>query len=400
MTVAATDWRDSARELRFRRRQVSSNVLVQHARAEAGLLPTGREGFAKPLRPATCRHAAGAAVGVVGNDLGEQAKFTGLIHCASVWSCPVCSAVIRAGRSDEVMQACRWWEDVRGGSLLFVTFTLRHQLGDSLQRGLDAVTQAFRSVIMGAPWKRFAARHGIRHQIKAVEVTRGENGWHPHLHVLWFTDSPLSDVARAEARAWLSDRWRRFVVKHGGRLPSDERGVDLRDVEGGQLVAAYIAKVQEHDRSKSRTFGVGAEMTRLDLKRGRQDSLTPFELLDWDGLDEEERAERAALWVEWVETTRGRRALTFSRGLKEAAGIDELDDEQLAEADEHLDDETTVTRVTISRREWRRIQNDPGKLCRVLELAELGQWDRIAEVVPCGPPMSGTPRQWADQAAA
>ncbi|MGO2655215.1 MAG: hypothetical protein ACTH93_05210 [Pseudoclavibacter sp.] len=373
---------------------------MQHARAEAGLLPTGREGFAKPLRPATCRHAAGAAVGVVGNDLGEQAKFTGLIHCASVWSCPVCSAVIRAGRSDEVMQACRWWEDVRGGSLLFVTFTLRHQLGDSLQRGLDAVTQAFRSVIMGAPWKRFAARHGIRHQIKAVEVTRGENGWHPHLHVLWFTDSPLSDVARAEARAWLSDRWRRFVVKHGGRLPSDERGVDLRDVEGGQLVAAYIAKVQEHDRSKSRTFGVGAEMTRLDLKRGRQDSLTPFELLDWDGLDEEERAERAALWVEWVETTRGRRALTFSRGLKEAAGIDELDDEQLAEADEHLDDETTVTRVTISRREWRRIQNDPGKLCRVLELAELGQWDRIAEVVPCGPPMSGTPRQWADQAAA
>ncbi|MCD7101731.1 protein rep [Pseudoclavibacter sp. 13-3] len=376
---AKRDWRSSQREMRFQRRQVSAQLLVQHARAGAGLSPDGREGFAAPLRPASCRHAAGASVGVVADSLGSPATFSGLIHCGSVWACPVCSASIRQGRADEVTTASKWWERREGGAFLFATFTLRHRLDDSLEQNLDALTQAFRSLIMGAPWKRFAARHGIRHQIKAVEVTRGENGWHPHLHVLWFVERALSDVQRREARAWLSARWRRFVVKHGGRLPSDERGVDLRDVQHGNVVSLYLAKLQEHDRARS--FKIGNEMARLDLKKGRLDSLTPFELLDFDGLDEDEREERARLWVEWVETTRGRRALTWSRGLKAAAGIEDVDDQELA--DDEPGDEVDVTSVAIRRRDWKRVQNDPAKLCRILELAEAGRWERISQVVPC-----------------
>lgn len=380
--------------------------------------------------PATCGWAVGSHVGVM-RASGAPARYAGVQTCSSVHSCACCGAIIRGRRSEEVQDAAAWWE-AQGGQFLFVTFTVRHHQEDSLERTMDAVTGAFTATINGAPWKRFAAVHGIRHFIKSQEVTLGwENGWHAHLHVLFFVDLPgaaadaaeqarraalvadelrnrdgsrnktkvkraerlaavAADAARAaeqgisrererEIHGWLSDRWRDKVLDAGGREPSRRRGVDIRTVRDGQVVALYVAKLQEGDRPKG--WKIGSEMARQDMKKGRVDSLVPLELLDVDGLTDEEVGRNKAMWVEYVTTTRGRRAMTWSRGLKEAAGIDEVEDDEIVadDAAEAAEDERVLL---IAKWDWRRVQDDADTLARILELVEQDRVDEVARFVP------------------
>ncbi len=293
---------------------------------------------------------------------------------------------------------------------------------------MDALTRAFTATINGAPWKRFTRRHGIRHWIKAQEVTLGwQNGWHAHLHVLLFVDldgavrdlsadateawlevdaatdgraraakirkatrrdEEASEAARIAAQgitrererelwSWLTDRWAEMVVRSGGRRPSRRRGVDIRTVRDGNVVALYVSKLQEGDREKG--WAVGQEMARQDLKKGRLDSLVPLELLDLDGLSPEEVERNRAYWAEYVEATHGRRSMTWSRGLKEAAGIAEVEDEQVVAEDAA---ETEDDRVLIIRAaDWRGIRDDADVLARILELVEQDRADQVAQFV-------------------
>lgn len=357
---------------------------------------------------------------------GGPARFSGVQSCASVHACACCGALIRGRRSEEVQKAAAWWEGQRG-QFLFLTLTVRHYAEDSLERTMDAVTGAFTDMINGAPWKRFIRTHGIRHFIKSQEVTLGwENGWHAHLHVLLFVDLPgaardaaidadeawravaenrnadgapnkarlakanrredlrieaeriaeqgIGKKRRAELHAWLSDRWQQMVVANGGREPSKRRGVDIRTVHDGQVVALYVSKLQEGDRPRG--WGVGNEMARQDMKKGRVDSLVPLELLDVDGLTPDEVERNRVMWIEYVATTKGRRAMTWSRGLKESAGIEDVTDEEVLEAEDADTREDDLVLV-IRAADWRSIQNAGDLQARLLELVEQDRLDEI-----------------------
>jgi len=51
----------------------------------------------------------------------------------------------------------------------------------------------------GRQWIQFKETFGLVGTIKAVEVTHGGNGWHPHIHVLFFVDAPMNDFDRDDA---------------------------------------------------------------------------------------------------------------------------------------------------------------------------------------------------------
>lgn len=416
-----------ARRERFERRAQSSQWLIAQT-----IEDHGREHFAELApRPATCGWAAGSHVGVR-RAAGSPARFSGVQSCASVWSCSCCAAVIRSRRAEEVQQAASWWEQQRG-QFLFLSLTVRHKIEDTLQRTQDVLTEAFTAMINGAPWTRFKRRHGVRHFIKAQEVTLSwDNGWHAHLHVLLFVDphsavTDLTDDARQawsdvakylnksgarnrarvnkalrlgehlkEARhiaalgmgtkhkreyeRWFKTRWIEKVVEAGGRRPSWERGVDIRTVRDGNVVALYIAKLQEGDREHS-GWEIGHEMTRADIKKGKKESLVPLELLDLDGLTDFERERQRVYWLEYVEATSGRRSMTWSRGLKEAAGIDEKDDDEVMEAEE-AEIECDPFIIAIAARHWRAIRDDADVLAQILELVEADRIDEIRRFVP------------------
>lgn len=351
---------DLRRRARLTRRQKSSAWLIGQARLEAGLPFNAAPGttakdpeWVTPPRPARCRWRIAPTVSVHGSP-GGSAHFSGIQRCASIWACPVCSPVIRAGRSVEIAKAVEKHRE-NGGKFLFLTLTLRHSMEDSLELTLNAVLKAWTKTITGAPWKRQKERIGLAGYVRAVEVTRGKNGWHPHVHALIFLQGSPSEEALADFEAWLSNRWAQKVVSLGARMPSKERGVDLRHADDAQSIALYLSKVQEKK--------ISDELTRADFKNGRSGSINPFDLLDQPIQDSAARA----LWIEYVVATHGRRAITWSRGLrKELALEEELTDEQII-------DDTEVNEViaVIEAETWDAKKNSPGWLALLLEEAEL-----------------------------
>jgi hypothetical protein len=194
-------------------------------------------------------------------------------------------------------------------------------------------------------------------------VTFGKNGWHPHAHVALVVP-PERDVYELEEALW--EAWSGAVLEVGW-APSDRNAYFYDIIEHSDdiaEIARYIAKT-------ANSWGIGAEITGGSRKKSAE-GLTPLQLLgaawwayledpeamgSWFpervnlDLDEEELeavspgakalAESAPLtfrefcrtsflrakslgitpeeaawrWIEFVEATKGRKALTTSRAL-------------------------------------------------------------------------------------
>ena len=358
------------RRLRYTRRQRSSSWLISHARQEAGLPPVAPgvtatdDEWVRPLRPARCRWRVAEGIGVHGG-LDQPAHYSGTERCASIWACPVCSAVIRSERAADIQQAVETWQ-ARGGAVAFVTLTLRHTSSDALADTLDGVLKSWQRTISGAPWLRWRDRLGIAGMIRAVEITWGEEaGWHPHAHVLLLLDTTPTPDMLAGFESWLYARWSQRVTEAGCGMPTRLRGVDVRMAgTDGTVVAQYLAKIQEVTPASTRSR-IGAEMARHDLKSVRKAGrFMPFELLDAPADDD-----RAyPLWTEYVVATRGRRAITWTRGLRELVDLDEERSD-----DEILDDtEQSELVLTIPGRTWDElIRSDPDRMAAILEAVEI-----------------------------
>lgn len=323
VTPPAED-RSRWRSERFERRRVSSKLVIAADRAS---VDAGASQWVRPRRVARCSWRLGEQVGLHHGPSG--AHFSGTERCGSVWSCPVCSAVIRAERAREIEDAVvPWLADGHGA--LFVTGTVRHHLGDLLDVGLNAVLEGWTRVIRGNPWKKWAQRIGLVGYIRSAEITYSRrNGWHPHVHGLLLLEAPISDTMAAAFTAWVSDRWRTMVTKLGAREPNDDYGFTVLAVRGdGRVLSSYLAKLQEQKPQGK----LGAELARGDLKSGRTGSRMPFELLDtaFDCPDD------AALWLDYLDATEGRRCISWSRGLRELLSAeDERTDEQIIEDSEN-----------------------------------------------------------------
>lgn len=245
--------------------------------------------------------------GVQGDD-GLCAYPVGVVSCGSVWSCAVCSAKIAARRSMEV-EAAALAHTAAGGELVMLTLTVRHDRSQGLAELLDALRGAWRSVQNDRRW--LPVRSELVGSITATEITRGPNGWHPHLHLLLFVPGGGAGAAAlSDLGEWLPEAWRvRVAARLGGSGPDLAHGVHVKQLDAG--AAAYVSKIAD-------------ETTRADLK---SDSRSVWALLD--AVDDGETWAIAA-FVEFFRATKGRRAIVWSRGLKARFGIGELSDEEIA----------------------------------------------------------------------
>lgn len=286
------------------------------------------------------RSAIAGGVGVVVN--GGVAHLTGIATCGKIHLCPVCSAKIRAARSEEIDTVAAAWQ-AAGHGLAMMTLTLRHyrrmRLGTTRKHergGLvaiqhDAWITAFGSR-SGKMWQRLQEEHGIVGYVRVWECTVSpENGWHPHFHVLLFTDRPWSaDRAEAFEAAALA-RWVRSVEKAGGYRPNG-RGVkvDVPRQEDAQQFARYLFKNQD-GKARFERWAPGGEMARADLKKGRQASRMPFEVAEGAAAG---LADDVPLWHEYEYAAYGIRAMYWSNGLRKLLGalveLDDRTDEEIA----------------------------------------------------------------------
>ena len=278
--------------------------------------------------------------------LGESgAFFKGLVRCGSAWECPVCMHAIAAGRAEEIKQLLQAHRLAKGAAYM-LTLTLPHDEGDELRPMRRHVARSWQFVQTGAPWKRLKKKIGFFGTVRALEVTNGAAGWHPHLHVLLLTRTALPELLKTELVEFVAARWKKAVTrpnKDNGKLyrePSDEHGVTLTESHRDD----YIAKL-----------GLADELARGIEKGGRSGSRTPLQILhDFASAagSVAEQRRSAALWTEYALEMHGARQLTWSKGLQEAYSIPEQTELELAATEET---ETHVARHSFELAEWKRL---------------------------------------------
>jgi len=239
-------------------------------------------------------------------DVGRQltAQVSGVHRCGSGWSCLLCAPVVRSRRAEEIDQGLNRWLAAGGGALL-VTLTCSHGSADALEPRLAAMTSALNSLLKGRAWNRFKVDLGYRGAIRAVEVTYGENGWHPHNHALFVLEQPATEDQRQALWRWIHDRWASILLRRGLGCITEAYGVDVRQVTG-DVLGQYLTKVEDG-------WSTGLELTRGDVKNSKG-GLVPFQILG-DYAATGDVASRA-LWIEYEEATFGKRWLRWTPGLR------------------------------------------------------------------------------------
>jgi hypothetical protein len=282
-------------------------------------------------------HSSEGNVQVFRANSGMSARLGGVVTCGAVWSCPVCCAKIAEERRHELSHAMAEHVD-RGGFAYLLTFTFPHDKTDrlaDLMAKLDKARQKFQNSRLWKGWKETSGRVG---GVTSLEVTYGHNGWHPHLHMLVFTNpkafgegKPMNDFGDLSSMLiqQLHCLWVDCLQKVG--LCDNSKVTDAMqhafNVRGGERAAEYIAKFGRDEK-----WGQSSELTRQHakvgkLKLGKTWHVTPFQILD---LIREGETEFIPAFREYVEAFTGKRMLTWTPGLKKLLGIGDLSDEQLA----------------------------------------------------------------------
>jgi len=300
----------------------------------------------------------------------NKCHYGNLTICGSVWDCPVCASKIAEVRRLELTKATEQHTQ-NGGSVLLVTFTYPHQREDDLKELLDKQAKAMQWFYRHRDYKDLKRRYMKKGRVRALEVNHGEaNGWHPHIHELWFMDMHLSDFETLHLE--VLTLWRKACVKHGLGVPSFEHGVDIK---GGDYAAKYVTKFGQEDK---KDWSIEHELTKANVKKGRKGSRSPFQLLD-DYIEGDKRA--GALFIEYSQAFKGKRQLTWSRGLKAEFDLQEKSDDEIA----HDQEDKAVLLAEIETEEWRAITgtSTPKQDNRalVLTLAENGGVDAMRRFI-------------------
>lgn len=300
-------------------------------------------------------------VGVHFSAATQSAHYSGLATCGSVWACPVCCALIQQRRRSELALLISWAyaNDYRP---CMVTFTFPHKSFDSLQQLKERQRDAFVRLRRGSPWERFKKRCGFGGLVRSLEVTHGENGWHPHTHEIWLIRH-LSPIQQSAFLGDLKDRWKKVCIAAGLLDPADQSqlfafDIHAVDVRFGVNDSDYLAK-----QDSSRAWGVDREVATASSKSGRAKGVHPHEFLI------RRRKGDAARYLEYVNGMAGSRQLFWSHGLKELVGVEDVTDEVLA--DESLTPSDLLG--GLSADDWALIRRKRLR-AQLLDAAESGDW--------------------------
>jgi hypothetical protein len=274
----------------------------------------------------------------------SRASYGNLMTCGSIWLCAVCAAKISEKRRVELVQlvGCHF------GGLAMITFTLQHELKDSLSDTLGKLKFACGKIFEGDFWTRFKLETGYIGCVKAREMTWSpRNGWHPHMHDLFFFEQIMSKSDVECMQRLLTDRYLYLLGKAGGTaLPG--LAVDVRVAERSvDIVAEYVAK---WDKLPSSSYwGIESEITKSFVKRSKSaKGLTFWQLLKIAGQGD---CDAVKLVREYSKAIKGMSSLAYSKGLKSLLKGEFLTDQDLTDQVE----EGGVEMAFLAREIWRQV---------------------------------------------
>lgn len=270
-------------------RRFSGSVEMRERRLEA---PAG-SAYLAPAGAPTRVHAAG------------------LIRCGSVHACVTCAPAISSQRArivTAVVEAHRMKTATAadpGGGVYMLTLTVPHEYGMPARPLRRNVSLAWKFFQQGKKWATLKRELGFVGSITSRETTHGDNGFHPHLHILFALETPLGDVARHNLEVTLFRRWLEAIERVNKKVKRSSDRIDVPDWEHG------ISFEQCHQADYIQKLGLADELTRGDAKKARGKNRTPFQIMaDYarKGLPRD-----AEIIREYVRAFKGARQLTWSR---------------------------------------------------------------------------------------
>lgn len=226
---------------------------------------------------------------------------------------------------------------------------LEHQL---LKINLTGFSEALKKFKNSRAYKNKMAAVGGAGSIRALEVTHGSNGWHPHTHDLVFASAGKLEQLRELEEIWIETLIRTGIAE---RSQYNDMKRAAFDVQNGDYAAEYVAKFGHEATNASKiitdnTWGASHEMTKAHAKVGKRlGGRTPFTLLaDYIKGD----AASGELFQEFGLHFKGKRQLFWSPKLREALRLlKEKTDEEIAA--EELPEREFVT--MLAHDDWKLV---------------------------------------------
>lgn len=244
-------------------------------------------------------------------------SFSGLQSCES-WACPTCAARLSIAHQADVHAVLNGAEKA-GRQIAFLTLTMRHRAGQSLERLWNACSDGWKAVMDTPAWlhkvKGDRTVFGVEGWIRSTEVTQGANGWHVHLHIALILADGISDDGIQALGSRMFSRWQRKLASLK-LTPDNVNGFKIDRAFDAEGIAAYVTK------SGQALYGMSAELALSETKQAGKGSRTTWQILEAlraaEAASDVPAYERElALWLEWETTQHGRRRLSMSRGLRD-----------------------------------------------------------------------------------
>lgn len=284
----------------------------------------------------------GGFVEVYRNKARDGASLAGLNRCGNLHTCSVCSAKVGELRRKQ-LSAAMVKHVGNGGAAYMLTFTFPHEADEPLAMLLSKFDKARARFQNSKKWKAFKTEKRVIGVVNSLEFTVSqENGWHPHVHMLVFCDTQAfgegAPAANGDLDSYMIDDLRKMWCQHlfkvglGDNSKLTDMLAHALNVRGGEKAAEYIAKFGRDEK-----WGASSELAKSHSKIGAAGErwgvlhFTPFQLLVW--------AEQGGGWAvhrfrEYADAVEGKRALTWSPGLKSALDVLDVDEEIWAATDD------------------------------------------------------------------
>lgn len=324
------------------------------------------------------------AIFILRNDEKDETKMFGHTMCHSSWSCPRCTAEVMAKKGTNIACAIDALAKQHNLFSFMTTFTLPHTKYMNCQETFDILLNTWRRFCRAGnrnkhnryytlktginrkqnnkkvgekgetkiysngkdPYGEFRSTFGIIHHIKVFEFVWSEkNGWHPHIHMLFWTKKEnFKTIINDNWEEKLTNRWWdclhlaardtykklypnepeknqeridnlladwKKYPKTGHRnvfFSKDEHGA-LKVTSSSLYISGWTGDYElTNQKSKSKTSD------DIKEKQGNGDRLTPFQILElaYKAKDIKEKNRWLHLFIEYALTTYKHRRCEFS----------------------------------------------------------------------------------------
>jgi hypothetical protein len=315
---------DATKHDRYKLLAIAREITNGHAVIGCLLYPTDLS------EPITVKH----------DQTRREARFGNVQTCKSVWACPVCADRITRFRAAELLRGMETW--TKGGNrLAMATYTLSHRAGESCKQVLDRLQAAYKRFKGDRAYKSRRAGWAIRGSVRVLELTFGANGWHWHIHEIYFLQGKR-EGRNAEMAAALRSHWQHVVKQVGGAAVA--KGFELKNET--RAAFDYVSKFGSSTNAKG--WNLAREVARSPAKiRSNSEGLHPFQILA-SARRVQATGDRLA-WNEYVQATKGTRQLVYSPKLRSELGLGEVDDATITDL---ANDAVLPVLARITTRGW------------------------------------------------